>query len=343
MSGLAYRHQRVQRLRRLVGRRSARKDEGRFVIEGVNLLEEALESEARIEAVYVDGEWGQEGRQGKLGGSVHEAVPPDEGSADRLGPLLRRCYERGARVFDLEPGVLERVAGTVTPQPVMAVVETPTVALADVLSASPKLLVVCVDVRDPGNAGTVVRSAWAAGADAVVSCEGTVDLWNPKAVRASAGAVLHLRVVAAGSAVPVLEEIGQQGLQRWGTVKHGGADYAAQDLTPPSALVLGNEASGLQVVELGQHLDGLVSIPMPGGAESLNVGMAAAVLCFEVARQRRYGRPLVGFYAGSHGPGDGTGGMRGICPRPGPEARRGTSAPRRRPAPRRPGRCRTSG
>ncbi len=203
------------------------------------------------------------------------------------------------------------MAGTVTPQPVMAVVETPTVALADVLSASPKLLVVCVDVRDPGNAGTVVRSAWAAGADAVVSCEGTVDLWNPKAVRASAGAVLHLRVVAAGSAVPVLEEIGQQGLQRWGTVKHGGADYAAQDLTPPSALVLGNEASGLQVVELGQHLDGLVSIPMPGGAESLNVGMAAAVLCFEVARQRRYGRPLVGFYAGSHGPGDGTGGMRG--------------------------------
>jgi RNA methyltransferase, TrmH family len=294
VSGLAYRHQRVQRLRRLVGRRSARKDEGRFVIEGVNLLEEALESEARIEAVYVDGEWGQEARQGKLGGSLHEAVPPDEASADRLGPLLRRCYERGARVFDLEPGVLERVAGTVTPQPVMAVVETPTVALADVLSASPKLLVVCVDVRDPGNAGTVVRSAWAAGADAVVSCEGTVDLWNPKAVRASAGAVLHLRVVAAGSAVPVLEEIGQQGLQRWGTVRHGGADYAAQDLTPPSALVLGNEASGLQVVELGQHLDGLVSIPMPGGAESLNVGMAAAVLCFEVARQRRFGRPLVG-------------------------------------------------
>ncbi len=86
MSGLAYRHQRVQRLRRLVGRRSARKDEGRFVIEGVNLLEEALESEARIEAVYVDGEWGQEGRRGKLGGSVHEAVPPDEVSADRLGP-----------------------------------------------------------------------------------------------------------------------------------------------------------------------------------------------------------------------------------------------------------------
>ena len=83
-------------------------------------------------------------------------------------------------------------------------------------------------------------------------------------------------------------------MQRWGTVKHGGADYAAQDLTPPSALVLGNEASGLQVGELGQHLDGLVSIPMPGGAESLNVGMAAAVLCFEVARQRRYGRPLVG-------------------------------------------------
>jgi len=299
VSGLAYRHQRVQRLRRLVGRRSARQEEGRFVIEGVNLLEEALGSRARIEAVYVDGEWARKGDRGFPEGVEDSLAPFEEGradvagtdrpSADRLRTLLRRCYDLGTRVFELEPGVLARVAGTVTPQPVMAIVEMPAVKLTDVLDARPRLIVVCVDVRDPGNAGTVVRSAWAAGADAVVSCDGTVDLWNPKAVRASAGAVLHVPIVAAGPALPALDAVGAQGLRRWGTVREGGADYAAQDLTVPSALVLGNEAAGLELPELGQQLDSLVSIPMPGGAESLNVGMAAAVLCFEVARQRRYG------------------------------------------------------
>jgi RNA methyltransferase, TrmH family len=321
VSGLAYRHQRVQRLRRLVGRRSARQEEGRFVIEGVNLLEEALASRARLEAVFVDGEWARSGLHGMAprvddrrapfedgGAGNPESGGPDTGGPDtatadngkahaerpnpeRLTALLRRCYDLGTRVFELEPGVLARVAGTVTPQPVMAIVETPAVVLADVLGASPRLIVVCIDVRDPGNAGTVVRSAWAAGADAVVSCDGTVDLWNPKAVRASGGAVLHLPVVAAGPAVPALDAIGAQGLQRWGTVREGGADYAAQDLALPSALVLGNEAAGLEVPDLRPQLDGLLSIPMPGGAESLNVGMAAAVLCFEVARQRRHVRP----------------------------------------------------
>jgi RNA methyltransferase, TrmH family len=187
--------------------------------------------------------------------------------------------------------VLARVAGTVTPQPVIAVVETPLFELMGLKAMSPQLVVVCVDVRDPGNAGTVARSAWAAGADAVVCCEGTVDLWNPKAVRSSAGAVFHMPIVAAGPAAEVLAEIGGLGLRRLATVSEGGVDYAAEDLTSRVAFVFGNEAAGLPLGELRTQLDGLVSIPMARGAESLNVGMAAAVLCFEVARQRRFGAP----------------------------------------------------
>ena len=282
MSGLSYRHQRVQRLRRLLGRRSARKDEGRFVIEGVNLLEEALAAAARIEAVYVDGSWAE---------GLPPDAPEDPGGRNRLSGLLERCVELAVPVFELEPGVLARVAGTVTPQPVIAVVETPLFELAELKPRSPQLLVVCVDVRDPGNAGTVARSAWAAGADAVVCCEGTVDLWNPKAVRSSAGAVFHVPIVAAGVATDVLAEIGEWGLKRLGTVSEGGVDYAAEDLTSRVAFILGNEAAGLPVEELRGQLDALVSIPMARGAESLNVGMAAAVICFEVARQRRHGAP----------------------------------------------------
>ena len=287
MSGLVYRHKRVQRLRRLLGRRSARKEEGRFVIEGINLLEEALSAGVALESVYVDGDWSAPLPPGTLGEQDEGETEDAPGRQQRLGELLQRCYDVGARVFELDRGVLARVAGTVSPQPVMAVVEVPGVSMNEVGDRRPDLVVVCVDVRDPGNAGTVVRSAWAAGADAVICAEGTVDLWNPKAVRSSAGAVLHLPVVPAGPAPEVLAEVGSWGLRRFGAVSAGGDDYALVDFTVPCGFVVGNEAAGLPLAEIGGELDGLVSIPMPGGAESLNVGMATAVLCFEAARQRR--------------------------------------------------------
>jgi TrmH family RNA methyltransferase len=261
---LSFRHQRVQRLRRLSGRRSARSADRAFVVEGAKLLGEALRAGATVEAVYLD--------------------PTGAGPAE-LG-LVDRCLAAGLRVFDLEPGVLGRVTGTVTPQPVIGVVAAADVSLEQVGARSPDLVVICSDVRDPGNAGTVLRSAEAAGADAVICCEGSVDVYNPKTVRASAGTVFWVPVVNGGSLPEVLEAVGAWGLRRLGTVAHDGADYLDADLRAPTALVLGNEAHGLDPVTR-RYLDGTVTIPMAGRAESLNVGMAAAVLCFEAARQRR--------------------------------------------------------
>jgi TrmH family RNA methyltransferase len=255
---LALRHQKVQRLRKLVARRSARDSEGVFVVEGAKVLDEALDAGARVEAVFVGA-----------------------GASD---PVVSRAAAMGHRVFDLAPGVLEKVAGTATPQPVIAVVAQPKAALDDLADAS--LLVVCIDVRDPGNLGTVMRSAEAAGAGGLVCCDGCVDVFNPKAVRASAGSVFHVPVVVGGQPVEVLERIGAWGTARLGTIAHGGRPYHDADLTGPVAFVLGNEAHGLPD-ELRAHLDDRVTIPMAGRTESLNVGMAAAVLCFEAARQRR--------------------------------------------------------
>jgi TrmH family RNA methyltransferase len=158
------------------------------------------------------------------------------------------------------------------------------VALAALTTAT--LVVVCVDVRDPGNLGTVLRSAEAAGAGGVVCCDGSVDLYNPKVVRASAGSVFHVPVVAGGEPVEVLERLGTAGLQRIGTVARGGDAVDDVDLCGPLAFALGNEAHGLSA-EVDAMLDRRVTIPMIGRTESLNVGMAAAVLCFEAARQRR--------------------------------------------------------
>ena len=190
-----------------------------------------------------------------------------------------------APCHELAPGVIERIADTVTPQPVLAVAPFVDVPLDDLRDAD--FLVVCVDVRDPGNAGTVLRSAEAAGAEGVVCCDGSVDVYNPKTVRASAGSLFHVRVVVGGDAVEVLERIGGWGVTRVGAMVHEGSDYTSVDLTRPVALVLGNEANGLDPAAAAA-VDVAATIPMRGRSESLNVGMAAAVLCFETARQRRH-------------------------------------------------------
>jgi TrmH family RNA methyltransferase len=260
-TALSKHHQKVKRLRRLVGRRSARQAEGVFVLEGAKVLSEALDARARIEAVY---------------------VAAGAGAKDQ--PVVERAYAAGVRVHELAPGVMEHVADTVTPQPVMAVAAYVDVDLDDVMGATS--LVVCVDVRDPGNAGTVLRSAEASGVGGVVSCDGSVDLYNPKTVRASAGALFHVPVVAGGDPLQVLERIGESGFRRLGTVARGGTPYTDVDLTAKVAFVLGNEAQGLPA-PAASAVDELISIPMVGRTESLNVGMAAAVLCLEAARQRR--------------------------------------------------------
>lgn len=198
--------------------------------------------------------------------------------------VVRAAAGAGAAVRRLAPGVIERVATTVTPQPVMAVVGATATPLEAVATAS--LLVVAVDVQDPGNLGTVVRTAAAAGADAVVCCGGHADLYNPKAVRASAGSIFHIPVVAGGDPLQVLDAIGNWGLRRFATAPGDGDHYGDIDLTGRIAFVVGNEGHGLTDPVRG-GVDGVLTIPMASRAESLNVAVATGVLCFEAARQRR--------------------------------------------------------
>jgi TrmH family RNA methyltransferase len=148
------------------------------------------------------------------------------------------------------------------------------------------LVLVAVTVRDPGNAGTLIRSAEAAGASGVVFCGNSVDPHAPKVVRSSAGAVFGIPVVEADDPVKVLDALGGQGRRRLAAVASGGESFDRVDLTGPVALVLGNETDGLPA-RLDAHVDGRVTIPVEPPAESLNVGMAGTVLAFEAVRQRR--------------------------------------------------------
>ena len=257
-AGLVFRNPTVQRLRRLVREPGARRANRAFVVEGEKLVSVALEAGARLEGVYVATGW--------------------------EGPVLDRARTAGVDVVRLAPGVLERVVDASTPQPVLAVARAVDTELEALRGST--LMVVCVDVRDPGNLGTVLRSAEACGAGGVICCDGTADVTGPKCVRASAGALFHLRVVAGGAAVEVLEKLGSWKMHRLGTRARGGIAYDQVDLRAPTAVVVGNEAHGFPPA-LDPLLEALVTVPIDGRAESLNVGVAASVICFEAARQRR--------------------------------------------------------
>lgn len=189
-------------------------------------------------------------------------------------------------VFELAEGVLERVASTETPQAPIAIVAIP--ATSGALLASASFVVVLDRVADPGNLGTILRSAEAAGAEAVVVTPGSVDPFNPKVVRASAGAVFHVPVIVAE-----IDEVAAAGLSLLGTTSHDApgrtvAAHTEADLTGRIAIVMGNEASGLpeEWTDTVGPVRTWLTIPHRGRSESLNVAMATTVVVFEAARQR---------------------------------------------------------
>ena len=206
-----------------------------------------------------------------------------------LGPNADESLEEfasrsGASVHRLSDGAVEKVASTVSPQAEIALVERPAHTLAS--WPEPELVLVGVEIQDPGNAGTMARTALAAGASGILFTEGSVDVFSPKTVRSSAGAVFGLPVIEGLGAATAMEELGRLGLTRLATDAGGAEDLYEADLPKRVAVVMGNEAKGLPS-ELTAHVDRTVRIPMLGPADSLNVAVASAVVCFELVRRRR--------------------------------------------------------
>jgi RNA methyltransferase, TrmH family len=248
------RNPRVRELAAL-SRARVRREQGRHLVEGPHAVGEALTAGVVEELFVVDGD------RGEL------AVPAD------------------VRVTPVAAHVLDRLADATTPQGVVALARTPAGTLGEVVGRG--LLVVLHAVADPGNAGTILRTADAAGASGVVLTTGSVDPYAPKTVRAAAGSTYHLPVVTGVDLAAVTAACRAHGQQVLGL--DGAADRSVFDLEgsrTPVALVLGNEAHGLPA-QLGDHLDGLVAVPLFGHAESLNVAAAAAVAIYAAARGLR--------------------------------------------------------
>lgn len=240
---------------RKLARRQGRDRAGAFLVEGRS-VEEALGHLVRL--------------------FVTEAA---SGSA-----LVERARAAGADVVTVSDRVLASLADTVTPQGLVGVAELPPAHLPEALAGA-QLVVVCWQIGDPGNLGALVRSADAAGADAVVCTDGSVDPYNAKAVRASAGSLFHLPVATAAPDAVIAACRGQR-LQIVAAHAQGPTCYTDVDFRAPTALFLGNEAHGLPRLVL-DAADVVASVPIHGRAESLNLAATAAVLVYEVARQRR--------------------------------------------------------
>ncbi|MBM3674823.1 MAG: RNA methyltransferase [Actinobacteria bacterium] len=256
---LGPRHHEVKRLRALLRDRGARRTEEAFVLEGPRLVADALRRGAPIETLYLG-----------PGAKTAFAAPVADARA------------AGIRVCELKEGVLEKVGTTRTPQPVLAVSPIPR-RVTDLRTGG--VVMVLVGVADPGNLGTLLRSAEAAAVGLVLCCGETVDAFNPKTVRSSAGAIFGVPVVEDADPVHALGMLGAAGYRRIGTVATGGRRYTDADLGGAIAIVLGSEAHGLPE-GVADRLDERVTIPMAGALESLNLAVAGSVLCFEAARQR---------------------------------------------------------
>jgi TrmH family RNA methyltransferase len=241
------------KLHRHVGRRRA----ARFHAEGPNLVEAAL-------------------RRG-----VVSEVFATESALSRFGSMLA-----DVPVHVVTERAAKALSDTVTPIGLVAVCSVPQTALDDVLARSPGLVAVAVEISEPGNAGTLIRVADAMGADAVVLAGHSVDPYNGKCLRSSAGSIFSIPVVAEHDAAQVVSSLRASGLQVLATTVDGEISLDTADLSGPTAWLFGPEAHGLPV-ELTQLATHRVHIPMPGNAESLNVASAASICLYQSARAHR--------------------------------------------------------
>jgi len=200
--------------------------------------------------------------------------------------LVAAAQEHGARISPVTEQAAAGLSETVTPQGIIAVCDLLDRPLAGLLAPGAGLVAVLVDVADPGNAGTVIRVADAAGADALILAGDSVDPHNGKCVRASAGSLFHLPIARSRDVGAVLQECRAAGLRVLAAHGHAETELDSLDLTAPTAWLFGNEAHGLPAAIL-RDADTAVRIPIYGAAESLNLATAAAVCLYTGAMARR--------------------------------------------------------
>ena len=252
-------NQKIREIRKLAAKRKERESSGRYIIEGVRLTEEALNWHK--DCCYL---------------LYTEPLP------SRAEKLVEAFREKGVSAEAVTPQLMDSIAGTDSPQGVLAVMRMDPLPLPD----NPDFLVIADGIQDPGNLGTLFRTAAAAGAEGVLLMPGCADVYNPKVIRSGMGTHFRLpfQQMDWESAEKYLRSV--PGMRVLAADSDGGIACWDTDLRGPTALIIGSEANG-PCDEALAAADARILIPMPGRVESLNAGIAAGILIFEVVRQRQ--------------------------------------------------------
>lgn len=238
--------------------------EGWLAVEGPHLLEEALRAErATVQSVIVAA-----------------------GARQRFQNLLAQLPAQ-PEVVEVPDRLFRQVAATESPQGIAALVELQAADLDHSIARPDALVIVACGLQDPGNLGTIMRSAQAFGATALVTLEGTVSPFNPKAARASAGAIFHLPIFTGEKPRPLFLRLRQAGVRIVATDRHSSSKIMDADLRGPVAILIGREAAGI-APEIAAEADMRVSIPIRPGMDSVNAATAASIFLYEAARQRKF-------------------------------------------------------
>lgn len=252
-------NQHVQHIRELLAKKSTREEHDSFIVEGVRLCEEAMISGLPPRLVFYS----------------------DACSARGL-ELVQQASTAGSRVFQVKHDILEALSDTETTQGLLMVMQSHPLSLPDALD----FVLVIDQVRDPGNLGTILRTAVAAGAQAVFCTPGSVDAWSPKVVRSAMGAHFYVPIeLMAWKDISSMCKKQKKPLTTFLAESAEGVALWKADLKSPFALVIGGEADGASA-EVKADVDAFINIPMPGGFESLNAAVAASIILFEAVRQR---------------------------------------------------------
>ncbi|MBA1335788.1 MAG: rRNA methylase [Firmicutes bacterium] len=244
--------------------RAGRKKFKQYFIEGIRGVEQVLDNGAPV-------------REALFSRDVLEFAGGED--------LIRRLEEKGIPVIEVSREVFDSIADTGSPQYIMAVLDIIQYEIESVISGENILVVIVDGIQDPGNLGTIIRTADAAGADGVILLKGTADLYNPKTVRSTMGSVFSTPIIHADDAASLIELLHRHGVAVVATGLEGSKYYFEVDYTGSTAVVIGSEAHGVSD-GIMERCDECVRIPMQGKAESLNAAVASAVVLYKAVEQR---------------------------------------------------------
>ncbi|MDO5538978.1 MAG: RNA methyltransferase [Eubacteriales bacterium] len=250
----------IKNLIQLQAKSKVRKEQGLFVTEGIKMYREV--PERRLIKTYVSESFYNKEENRKL---------------------LEGISERNLEI--VADHVFEAAADTKTPQGILCLVKQEEYVLDDILNDKKPLLLLLEDIQDPGNLGTIFRTAEGAGITGIIMSSKTADIYNPKTIRSTMGSLYRMPFLQVKEFEPVLDELKKREIRTYAAHLQGSVDYTAEDYTGGSAFMIGNEGNGLSE-KLASQADVYIKIPMSGQLESLNAAIAAAILMFEARRQR---------------------------------------------------------